>query len=93
MDRCGRGGLGALPQAGRLALPQVKHAGMRCPHSHVTQVLTEARVAGALTTHLSHDQLGLFLVNAWEGSVLRAKVTRSRAPLDAFFDVFDSLVA
>ncbi|MFD8824953.1 TetR family transcriptional regulator C-terminal domain-containing protein [Streptomyces sp. NPDC059605] len=59
----------------------------------VAQVLDEAREAGALTTGLASEQLGPFLVNAWEGAVLRAKVARDRAPLDAFFDVFDSLVA
>ncbi|MER6978871.1 TetR/AcrR family transcriptional regulator [Streptomyces carpinensis] len=61
--------------------------------SAVTQVLEEARAAGALTTSLAPDQLGQFLVNAWEGAVLRAKVARSRNPLDGFFEVFDSLVA
>ncbi|MCG0061923.1 TetR/AcrR family transcriptional regulator [Streptomyces tricolor] len=59
----------------------------------VTQVLEEARAAGALMTSLTPDQLGQFLVNAWEGAVLRAKVTRSRTPLDGFFVVFDSFVA
>ncbi|MFE6527563.1 TetR family transcriptional regulator C-terminal domain-containing protein [Streptomyces rochei] len=58
----------------------------------VTQVLEEARAAGALMTPLSPAQLGQFLVDGWEGAVLRAKVTRSRAPLDGFFGVFDSLV-
>lgn len=59
----------------------------------VTEVLDQARAAGALTTPLTPGQLGRFLVNAWEGAVLRAKVTRDRTPLDGFFDVFDALVA
>ncbi|MQY09922.1 Transcriptional regulator AcuR [Streptomyces sp. RB5] len=58
----------------------------------VTQVLQEARETGALTSPLPPDRLGQFLVDGWEGAVLRAKVTRSRAPLDGFFDVFDALV-
>jgi TetR/AcrR family transcriptional repressor of nem operon len=61
--------------------------------SAVVRVLAEAREGGALATPLPADRLGLFLVDAWEGAVLRAKVTRSREPLDAFFDVFDALVA
>ncbi|MFB7501475.1 TetR family transcriptional regulator C-terminal domain-containing protein [Streptomyces sp. NPDC056161] len=60
--------------------------------SAVTQVLEEAHAAGALTASLTPGQLGQFLVNAWEGAVLRAKVTRSRAPLDDFLNVFDSFV-
>ncbi|MGW4696256.1 TetR family transcriptional regulator C-terminal domain-containing protein [Kitasatospora cineracea] len=61
--------------------------------SAVTRVLEEARTVGALKSPVAAEQLGQFLVNAWEGAVLRAKVTRDRAPLDNFFDVFDSLVA
>ncbi|MFB6891327.1 TetR family transcriptional regulator C-terminal domain-containing protein [Kitasatospora sp. NPDC056327] len=58
----------------------------------VTAVLTEARTAGALTTPLPPERLGPFLVDAWEGAVLRAKVTRDRAPLDGFFTVLDTLL-
>lgn len=67
--------------------------GLRLWTSAVTEVLEEARAEGALATALTPDQLGRFLVNAWEGAVLRAKVAGSRAPLDGFFEVFDSLVA
>ncbi|MGX1026269.1 TetR/AcrR family transcriptional regulator [Streptomyces sp. E5N91 SAI-083] len=58
----------------------------------VTRVLEEAREAGDLASVLTPGRLGQFLVDGWEGAVLRAKVTRSRAPLDNFFDVFDALV-
>ncbi|MEU1874386.1 TetR family transcriptional regulator C-terminal domain-containing protein [Streptomyces sp. NPDC019793] len=58
----------------------------------VTRVLEEAREVGDLASVLTPGRLGQFLVDGWEGAVLRAKVTRSRAPLDNFFDVFDALV-
>jgi TetR/AcrR family transcriptional repressor of nem operon len=31
--------------------------------------------------------LAAFLVSAWEGALMRAKVDKSRAPLDAFLSV------
>ncbi|MFD8013756.1 TetR family transcriptional regulator C-terminal domain-containing protein [Streptomyces sp. NPDC058955] len=57
----------------------------------VVRVLEEARAAGDLTTPLDPERLGPFLVEAWEGAVLRAKITRSRAPLDGFLAVLDTL--
>ncbi|MEV6205462.1 TetR family transcriptional regulator C-terminal domain-containing protein [Streptomyces sp. NPDC051771] len=59
----------------------------------VVRVLGEARAAGDLTGPLAPERLGPFLVDAWEGAVLRAQVTRDRAPLDGFFSVLDALTA
>jgi TetR/AcrR family transcriptional repressor of nem operon len=58
----------------------------------VAAVLEECRAAGALKSTLDSASLANVLVNAWEGAVLRSKVTRSRQSLDDFFALFDSLV-
>ncbi|MEU9854629.1 TetR family transcriptional regulator C-terminal domain-containing protein [Streptomyces sp. NPDC047974] len=68
-------------------------AGLATWTEAVVRVLGEARAAGDLTGPLAPERLGPFLVEAWEGAVLRAKVTRDRAPLDDFFAVLDALTA
>ena len=58
----------------------------------IAQALDEARMSGSLGSTLDTRMLARFLVDAWEGATLRAKVARSRAPLDDFFVVLDTLV-
>ncbi len=58
----------------------------------VAAVLKEADAAGTLKSPLEHERLAGFIVNAWEGAALRAKVTRSREPLDDFFAMLDTFV-
>lgn len=48
----------------------------------VETCVDEAKQSGRLRPDLSSADVASFLVNAWEGAVLRAKVERSRAPLD-----------
>ncbi|MEV7239243.1 TetR family transcriptional regulator C-terminal domain-containing protein [Streptomyces sp. NPDC051020] len=60
--------------------------------SLLAAALDEAQESGALASGVDSALLARFLVNAWEGAALRAKVTRSGAPLDDFFTVFDSLI-
>jgi TetR/AcrR family transcriptional regulator, transcriptional repressor for nem operon len=58
-----------------------------------TTVLEEARERGELDDDLDPAVLGPYLVDAFEGSVARAKVSGSRAPLDSFLDfTFDVLL-
>jgi TetR/AcrR family transcriptional repressor of nem operon len=52
----------------------------------VTAVLTEAQGTGELDPDLDATVLGPYLVDAFEGSVARAKVSGTRAPLDSFLD-------
>ncbi|MER8072239.1 TetR family transcriptional regulator C-terminal domain-containing protein [Streptomyces sp. NPDC094034] len=59
--------------------------------SLLAAALGEAQEAGALASRVDGAVLARFLVDAWEGAALRAKITRSGAPLDDFFTVFDSL--
>jgi TetR/AcrR family transcriptional repressor of nem operon len=57
-----------------------------------TEMLHDAQQAGELAQ--SHDAaiLGPFLVNAWEGVVTRAKVSKSSEALDGFFALFDQIL-
>jgi TetR/AcrR family transcriptional repressor of nem operon len=58
-----------------------------------TTVLTESRQRGELPKDLDPVVLGPYLVDAFEGSVARAKVGGTRAPLDSFLDfTFDVLL-
>lgn len=50
----------------------------------VAACLTEAQAQGELSRELDARALGAYLVNAYQGAVLRAKVTGDRAPLDGF---------
>ncbi|MFF4754619.1 TetR family transcriptional regulator C-terminal domain-containing protein [Streptomyces sp. MMS24-I2-30] len=61
--------------------------------SLLASVLDEARAAGALASEVDSAVLARFLVSAWEGAAMQAKVARSSAPLDDFFVVLDSLTA
>lgn len=53
----------------------------------IAEVIAEAQKAGAVSRDLSARALAEFLVNAWEGAIVRAKVEKSRAPLDQFLKV------
>lgn len=48
----------------------------------VEACVQEAADAGSLRAGLSPGDVAAFLINAWEGAVMRAKVERSRLPLD-----------
>jgi TetR/AcrR family transcriptional regulator, transcriptional repressor for nem operon len=53
----------------------------------VESVLREAQTAGDIDPRHDPGQLGRFLVNAWEGVILRLKITRDRGPIDEFFHI------
>lgn len=58
----------------------------------VAACVLEAQEAGRLRTTASPDAIAAFLVNAWEGAVLRAKVERKPSALEDFQGVvFTSL--
>ncbi|HEY0252245.1 MAG TPA: TetR family transcriptional regulator C-terminal domain-containing protein [Kofleriaceae bacterium] len=58
----------------------------------VADCLAEAQDAGELPEHLDTAVLGAYLVDSYEGAVLHAKVSHSRAPLDAFMSTTFGLV-
>ena len=55
-------------------------------------VIDEAQREGALPRDRDPRTLASFIVDSWEGAVLRAKVERDRAPLDAFLAITFSKV-
>lgn len=58
----------------------------------LVDVIDEARRAGALPRNSDPKALAAFVIDAWEGAVLRAKVEQNRAPLDNFLTVIFSKV-
>jgi len=53
----------------------------------VAAVLRDAQKAGEIDPRLDAEQLAHYLVNAWEGVVLRLKLVRTREPAEQFFAV------
>lgn len=58
----------------------------------VEAVLEEARHDGSLTSPVASEVLAQFLFNAWEGTVMRMKASKSREPLDAFLALLPQVV-
>jgi len=50
----------------------------------IARVIGEAQRASAVSRSVSPKALAEFVVHAWEGAMLRAKVEKDRAPLDLF---------
>lgn len=53
----------------------------------IAQVIAEAQKAGDVSRDIPATTLAAFLLNAWEGAVLRSRVEKNSAPLDAFMSV------
>lgn len=61
--------------------------------TRIRQVLTEAKEAGELNAALDVEEAALFILSAWEGTLIAARADKSSAPFDAFFRmVFDVLL-
>ncbi|MDJ0837206.1 MAG: TetR family transcriptional regulator C-terminal domain-containing protein [Acidobacteriota bacterium] len=55
--------------------------------------IREARESGELQTGLAAEDLADFLINSWQGALMRMKVAKSSRPLDVFTSaVFERLV-
>ncbi len=67
-------------------------AGLEGWSTAVTALLREARTEGLLHSPVDDEALGRVVVAAWQGSVLRAKVSQSCTPLDDFFTLLDALL-
>jgi TetR/AcrR family transcriptional repressor of nem operon len=50
----------------------------------VAEVIDEAQRAGDISGDQTPQALAAFIIDAWEGAVMRGKVEQSRAPVDAF---------
>lgn len=53
----------------------------------VAEVIAQAQEEGAVGKEIAAADLAAFLINAWEGALIRAKVQKRREPLDVFTDV------
>lgn len=53
----------------------------------IAQVIAEAQKAGDVSRDIPAETLANFLLNAWEGAVMRSKVEKDPAALDAFLSV------
>ena len=51
------------------------------------EVLEEAKQAGEIKSDAPTEVIGEFLMNAWEGTLMRMKASKSRQPLDVFLDM------
>lgn len=49
--------------------------------------IAEAQKASEISGDIPPKSLASFLINSWQGAVMRAKVEQDRAPLDLFLDV------
>ncbi|NTX11685.1 TetR family transcriptional regulator C-terminal domain-containing protein [Myxococcus sp. CA051A] len=52
--------------------------------SRLEEVLLEAQGSGEVAKDVAPEMLATFMLGAWEGAVLRSRVEKGRAPLDAF---------
>jgi TetR/AcrR family transcriptional repressor of nem operon len=59
----------------------------------IADSIRDAQACGELADGRDADRLSRFVLNAWEGALLRAKVVKSAEPLDDFFAVvFEDLL-
>lgn len=59
----------------------------------VTELVAQAQSNGEISRAGDPSQLGRFIVNAWEGALMRSRVVRTGQPIDDFFDlIFGSLL-
>jgi TetR/AcrR family transcriptional regulator, transcriptional repressor for nem operon len=50
-------------------------------------VIREGQKDGSIDARVDADETARFLINSWEGAVIRMKLTSSRQPLDDFFAI------
>lgn len=87
--------LGNIAAEANSGCPQVREHAARMLRDWtrlVERCVADAKRKGELTTPVSPRVLASFLINALEGSLVRAKVERSRAPVEHFRTVVLSLL-
>lgn len=62
-------------------------AGFKTWSAAIAGVLREAREAGTVRADLDPEKTAEFLLSAWEGAMIVARVQRSTEAFDAFFDL------
>ena len=53
----------------------------------VAAVIKEGQAQDVIASEIDAEELARFLVNSWEGAVVRMKIVNSRRPLDDFFAI------
>ena len=53
----------------------------------VAGAIRDGQADGSIEGRLDADEVARFLINSWEGAVIRMKIANSRQPLDDFFSV------
>jgi TetR/AcrR family transcriptional repressor of nem operon len=59
----------------------------------VAGALRDGQADGSIAPDVDADEVARFLINSWEGAVIRMKIANSRQPLDDFFVVAFPLFA
>jgi TetR/AcrR family transcriptional repressor of nem operon len=84
---CLLGNFGAELSAQSLLVREQVREGFAAWCNAIAGVIGEAQKKGAISRTLPPQALAEFIVHAWEGAMLRAKVEKDRAPLDLFLKV------
>ncbi|MDJ0777568.1 MAG: TetR family transcriptional regulator C-terminal domain-containing protein [Gammaproteobacteria bacterium] len=58
----------------------------------ITQLLDAAQAAGEIRAGADTSQLAEFVFNAWEGTLMRMKASRTREPLQTFLQILPRLL-
>jgi TetR/AcrR family transcriptional repressor of nem operon len=58
----------------------------------IEEVIEEARLNGSMKSPLAAPVLAEFLFNAWEGTLMRMKASKSREPVDAFLALLPEIL-
>lgn len=59
----------------------------------VATAIRDAQADGSVTSDIDAASFSRFLVNSWEGAIVRMKIVGGREPLDDFFSVVFSILA
>jgi len=51
----------------------------------VASAIRDGQADGSIDARLDAEEIARFLINSWEGALIRMKVVNSRQPLDDFF--------
>jgi TetR/AcrR family transcriptional repressor of nem operon len=60
---------------------------LKTAEAYFVSIVREAQLAGDLSPHLDPEATGAFLLNAYEGALMRMKSARSASPLTGFKDM------
>ena len=59
----------------------------------IAEILDEAKQTGEIRQSAKTDVIAEFLFNAWEGTLMRMKASKSREPLDAFLSMLPQIAS